>query len=94
MERRNVPIMQRRNVAIGITYVLVEIMGEKEFCKFIQILVDEANDTLPPAVRSLFEKIMYPFCSVNKKRYAYIGFKRTEIKYMGKQRRSAAPRTY
>lgn len=58
-------------------------MGEDKFCKFIQLLADEANARLPPAVRLMFEKIMYPWFSVNKKRYAYINFDQKKITYMG-----------
>lgn len=71
------------NVLFGIDWELVKRMGEKEFCKFVQMLADEANSKLPPAVRLMFEKIMFPFCSVNKKRYAYVNFDQEKITYMG-----------
>ncbi len=63
----------------GVDYDMVERMGKSYFEKNMQILADLVNALLPDPVKLLFEKIMYPFLSVNKKRYAYIDFNRKQI---------------
>ena len=67
----------------GVDYAMVERMGERAFMANMQQLCDAANAQLPPPVCLLFEKIMVPFMSVNKKRYVYVDFKRTQICFKG-----------
>ena len=67
----------------GVDYAMVERMGEKTFTRHMQTLCDLANAQLPAPVELLFEKIMCPFMSVNKKRYVYVDFARDKICFKG-----------